>query len=424
MRISLIVLVFLVMISIASADWQPEILAQGMCVTREGICVGNGEVIPEAEFDYFLQEMKSSGIKIFELRIWDQDNTNLISWVIEAIHHEQMEVAINFWVNYPGVKLSSSIPQQFRAEALNDQGEIFFSQKSDGGAGIYAVDFGNPGAVIWLAENLAQWLEKIAEPDYLLFDEDKLNPWRNAGEWPKTIYYWDAPIYSQAALESWRKFYGDPEVRFPIHNFDMVRSNPERLIMTVPGSELWNKYFAWRTQLFTEYLKTMAQAAQKYLKKGVIFATWQRLIDECEFEGNSSWPRQYFSIVEDNIVFGVSFEEIAQDCPTIKTLIVKYVEDGCHPQEWTMADNEINTAIVNQIVQGYEKNLGTFVQLFNYDSETGSVELEVIEQEWQIAQSYRPQMVMMYDVASLYSKSERFDPKILKKWRQLVLNQG
>lgn len=402
-------------------DWQPErVLAQGTYISDHpqlGVYIGDQELLIGSQVDSFLVAIRESGIDILELRLWHID-LGLINTFLEKVHYYDLEVAINFWTEYPGLK---DVPEKFKGKRLSPEGEIVEAIWSDGGSGVFVLDIANPEAVNWMANNLANFLSSI-EADYFLFDEDKINPWANLYEWPKYVYYYDAPLYSDHALKSFRRFMYDSRARFPVHNWKLTERHPDKLTIAIQGSWLWQKYFEWRAEVFAQYLEVMAKAANSQVKHGTIYMTWQRLIDECYFIGSGSkpWTPDYFVGVGDNKVFAVSYETMAQRCPSISTLIIKYVEDGTHPDEWTMTENEKNTAIVHQICRNYGKNFGTFIQFYNYDSGTKVVNPQVVIDEWELAKKYNAKIVVIYDVATLYTGSIRHDQQLKNTWREIT----
>jgi len=402
-------------------DWQPEkVLAQGTYISdypQLGVYIGNEEALIDSQVDSFLVKMRESGVDILELRLWHID-LDLINTFLKKAHHYGLEVAINFWTEYPGLK---DVPEKFKGKRLTPQGEITEAIWSDGGSGVFILDIANQEAVNWMASNLASFLSQI-KADYFLFDEDKINPWANLYEWPKYVYYYDAPLYSDQALENFRRFMNDSTAKFPVHEWKLTKHHHGKLTIAIPNSQLWQKYFEWRAIVFANYLESLANTANQWVKHGTIYMTWQRLIDECDFkgEGTRPWSAEYFPGVGDNTVFGVSYTAMAQLCPSISTLIIKYVEDGTHPDEWTIAENEKNTAIVYQICQNYGKKFGTFIQFYNYDSGNTPIPPQVIKQEWNLARKYDADILVIYDVATLYPGSIRYNPELVKTWRKII----
>lgn len=409
--------------------WRPnEIWFQGPIIGIKGFGMGDDEYLAESQRQDFFKHMKSIGCDVLELRIW-YDDPELTIRVIKEMHAAGIKVALNFW-QYPGMwDAAAMIPAEYLSMILEDDGTRVGGYVSDGGAGVFRLDLTNPTAINWMMKNLDNWLAEInskEQIDYFFIVEDKLNPWNNPYEWPKQVDYWKAPVYSDYALKAWREYAGDSRAKFPVHDASLINDSNENMLTLVQSNRdsLWLKHFRWRAEIFTNYLGKLSRIGEKNSKFGTVLMEWHRLIDECYFNNSqNSWPAHLLTFIEDNYIFGVNYELIAKNCPAVKTLVVEYGEDGTHP-EWTIDDNGRNAVQVASICRSNGKKLGTFLQLFGYDSGLGGIKPEVVRELWEKNNlPFAPDMVVVYDCAVVYPKSTRHNQATANAWREIVNNK-
>lgn len=403
--------------------WKPqEVWIQGLYLNFEGWGIGNDQTLSEEQFRSFLTAMKNCGIDVIEVRVW-VDDIQLVVKTIQLIHEHGMKAAINFW-QYPGMR--QFIPVDYRGVRLDSTGTLQFGFWSDEGAGVFSIDLTNQNAVDWMMNNLENFLAQVSvqvEVDYFLIVEEKINPFHEITEWPKRIYYNDASLYSELALQNFKQFYGlHSNPRFPVHSEPLYNDKLSQLLILEKdlNDTQWQVYFDWRAQVFTDYIKRLSQVGNQYTTNGTVLMEWQRLVDEMFFNNDkNSWPPELIEFVQDNKVFGVSFEKILQEISNIE-LILEFGEDGAHPEEWTVDDNRRNTEIFKNLCEEYGKSNNLFLQLFGFDSKKGPVAENLIIQNWKLVLEYKPKRVVLYSAGVLWEGSWRYNTEITKLWKNLT----
>jgi hypothetical protein len=212
---------------------------------------------------------------------------NAFTRIIEDMSERQKKDALRMAHKY-GMRIAfdinedltpgSYIPEKYKAEILNaDSGKFI---KTD------YLDWANPEAVAWEAENIKNRVKAYKGlPTYLMIHEGIGD--RQSGN------------VSKAALESFRKFSGNPNAKFPVPpTFPETERTTNK-----PDEELIKKYIEWKLGYYRGniFMKNIFEAASKALKGG-------------NYKGGC-----YFGAVSDGGAYFVPYiaesEDVALLCP-------------------------------------------------------------------------------------------------------------
>lgn len=399
------------------------LIGQGVVLENRGIVIGDGEVLAGQALDRFLGEMSQSFHGV-EVRVWtwfyglDPDSKIVLSNFIAKAHEHGLKVWLNCW-EYPG---TAAPPDDYQAKKLSDTGEIVSAPYSDDHVKVNHVDKTNVEAMGWLAGQLTTALSQIDGFDGFLIVEDKVSSWVQDDPWPQRVRYWDSPTYSPTALLSFQRYlqrHGLPARKFPVDRPELVNTATE---LVPSGDALWLSWYQWRFEVFSEYLNVIRQAVKSVRPVPVVYMPWQRIVDEANATYENDWPGDKWDVglgtgVRENAIFGVSAETIASAGP-VDYFVIEYGEDGTH-SHWPMSANGVNTQRVGELFRQSQTQFGTFVQLFNY-SNRQTTPLELIADEVRMGLANNTQMIVVYDVATVYSGSSRYDAGVTEYWRRIV----
>jgi hypothetical protein len=274
----------------------------------------------------------------------------------------------------------------------------------------------------WFKEQLRSGLSTIQNFDSFLVVEDKVSSWVQTDNWPQRVRYWDSPTYSRAALESFQAFqiiHDQAPRLLPVDRNYFVRTGLTEF--AGPDDPLWSYWYEWRFEVFTNYLKAIKSAVQTVRPTAkVIFMPWQRVVYETATLSNDDWTAAGWQVgrgdgVADSAIFGVSAKKIASR-KVVDEIILEYGEDGTR-WGWPMSLNESNAKAVSKAVKN-KISFGSFIQLFNY-SDHQSVIPELVVDELKIARKFNAKTLIIYDVATLFEKSGRYNQELTTYWRAM-----
>ncbi len=147
-------------------------------------------------------------------------------------------------------------------------------------------DFANPEAMTELARRYEEFMNAVKPREMYFVDEQILISPGNDAHIKRMSAYWTSPTYSQAALESFRKFLSGrnfpnaAQTGFPVTT-GMVEPGPKANMglpavpissknedyltpdNNWPDSDLWRAWYDWREELLTELYRVQIVAAEK-----------------------------------------------------------------------------------------------------------------------------------------------------------------
>lgn len=412
----------------------PKLIGQGVELHAQGIVIGDGEVLlttsavrwgatTSTRLDQFLKAMAQS-FDALEFRVQTDfdhpfpETTAVANAFIKRAHDYGLKVALNYW-RYPG---TLNVPDEFRAKKIDDYGQVVFASPDDDHVKVNHIDKANPAALAWFKQQLQSGLNTIQNFDSFLIVEDKVSSWVQTDAWPQRVRYWDSPTYSQAALESFQAFQiiHDQALRLlPVDRAEFVE--PGLTELAGPGDPIWSYWYEWRFDIFTNYLKAIKDAVRTIRPATkVVYMPWQRVLFESAAASNDDWTAAGWQVgrgngVADSAIFGVSAKKIAKR-KAVDEIVLEYGEDGTR-WGWPMSLNESNAKAVSKSVKS-KITFGSFIQLFNY-SDHQSVIPELVVDELRISKKFNARTLIIYDVATLFEKSGRYNQELTTYWRAI-----
>jgi len=146
-----------------------------------------------------------------------------------------------------GLPVHSSIPEEYLGESMDPRSGKFYKIRS--------LDYANPEARAWLRE---EWRKA-------LLPFKGVTAFVGSGEMKSRLYvgYHEPanPLWSRAALESFRGYVGDPSARLPT---DSCVAETERTTNEV-SDELWEKYIKWSRHIFSQHCLMLYEGAYQAL---------------------------------------------------------------------------------------------------------------------------------------------------------------
>ncbi len=420
----------------ASGSFRPFVVGQGVELHAQGIVIGDGEVLltttavrngatTSTKLDAFLRAMEQS-FDALEFRIQTDietprpETTAVANAFIQRAHDFGLKVGLNYW-RYPSTLVA---PSEFQAKKLNDQGRLVDASLEDDDVINQHIDKANPAALEWFGERLRMGIATVPNFDFVLVVEDKVSSWVQSDEWPQRVRYWDSPTYSDEALESFRAYQvlqGRSPRLLPVDRSAFVRFG--RTELAGPNDELWTLWYGWRFEVFANYLATIRASVREVRPAArTMFMSWQRTIDEAVAVRDNDWTASQWKVglgrdIVENAVFGVSVRTLARR-KTLDDFIIEYGEDGTR-WGWPMSLNRANTRDVRAALRNSGIRFGTFVQLYNY-SDGQSVIPEFVVDSLKMARSYYAKTVVVYDVATVFEQSSRYNAELTAYWRYAV----
>ncbi|MFH0853444.1 MAG: hypothetical protein V1853_03490 [bacterium] len=402
---------------------RPFLIGQGPIVDASGILIGDGDYLEGEDLDEFFQEIKLS-FDAVELRIWtwfegqNQFTVDTVNDFLARAHNQGVAVYLNCW-EYPGTKHP---PSEFQAYKLNDAGSLIPANFSDGQIRSQHFDKADPQAMAWFGEQLRDALAQFNEFDGFFIVEDRVSDWVSES-WPQHVRYWDSPTYSQDAYQSFQSYlllHNQPVRNFPVDRATLVNQYTE---LVPSGDPLWLSWYQWRFELMADYLEVVSSAVHTVNPDApVVYMPWQRVIDEAPEVYDNDWNEGVWDVgfgpgVAENAIFGVSASTIAKR-GSIDIFVVEYGEDGTH-EPWPMSQNELATERVAEALDGSSVRLGSFAQFFNW-SDMRVIEPELIAEEINMGLENGSRLIVGYDVATVYSKSGRYNEEVATFWKRVV----
>lgn len=433
--IGLFCLVWPVSAKAATSPYRPFLIGQGVELHGAGIVIGDGEVLlstsavrngaaTSARLDQFLKAMKQS-FDALEFRIQTDiemtrpDSIAAANAFIHRAHDFGLQVGVNYW-RYPN---TLNVPAEFQAKKLDDSGRVVNATLDDDHVKTNHIEKANPAALAWFRAQLKAGLATVPDFDFYFAVEDKLSSWVQTDDWPQRVRYWDSPTYSQSALASFQAYliiHDQGRHLFPVDRRGFVRSGLTEYAS--PNDPLWAYWYTWRFEVFAQYLKTIKTAVQAvHPGAKTYFMSWQRTINEAIPINGDDWNPAVWTVgrgngVVENAIFGVSAKAIAAK-RAVHQLIIEYGEDGTH-WGWPMSLNRANARIAFRMLKS-RIGFGSFLQMYNY-SDRQHVIPELVFEELQIAKTYNARTLVLYDVATLFERSARYDAELTAYWRANV----
>ncbi len=189
---------------------------------------------------------------------------------------------------------------QFVRKKLTEKGE-FVPAAGYGGL----LDEANPDAMRFLETEFGALLKRLLrDPDY--FD------CQPEARFFQPYNYLKYPFYSQAALDNYRQYCGNPQARFPT-----AATIPEtERTFNAPAAADWQKYFEWRTKVHTDFFISWAKAG------------WNAFHDSPYYKGAAAEDGAFVAV--DDQPHGVDLERLFA-APHIKLFIAEYPKSKDDP---------------------------------------------------------------------------------------------
>ncbi|MEM5871754.1 MAG: hypothetical protein QW051_02690 [Candidatus Aenigmatarchaeota archaeon] len=319
---------------------------------------------------------------------------------IDIAHQNGLKVVLVF---DPRVYLHHSqhtiggVPIEYRRVRLNTDGT--FTRVNELAEGeIDLIDYANPEAVNYRAQQLYDILSRLHDLDYFKTGEETLL----AGRFSHTEFpYYEVATYSDAALYNFRDYlvkkYGEQyrNAKFPVDR-QIKNIPPEsqyKIEYVDPNNDpsgIWEKWWEWRFKIYANYIHKLAESAYLANKnnpsfKGFIYFQHNRLV--YEVSGFRS--------------FGVRLEDIALS-PYVDILISETGADF-----WNYTEAEKGAQVFKDISSRYGKKFGLFIQLWSFGISPNGVpggrhvSFRDIGIQFERIRRYNPYMVAEYPAAVL-----------------------
>lgn len=365
----------------------PTIIASGAVRSR-----------PDAELERFYSEM-ARHCDVMELMVgwtdwkwdlgWERDAAarqhaeNIAAEIQKQVriahqHGVKLALSLNFGGSGPGVGVLEARRQP------EFQGETFDPQTGAFTRNLEAFDWANSQAVASARRAFLDCARLVGPVDYLFFNEPhwRMNPW------------YQAPLFSAAALADYRAFAGDPQARFPAKAYavDTPRTNNR-----ATAAE-WQRWYDWAQERFARAIGVQAEA----------FAVANA--DRSDYGGaiyfqHVGWtgPR-----------YAVDLDRIAA-LPGVTWLVAEYVTDATSPQ-WRK---------FRYYAARHHKQLSSFVNIGQYDpAKPGRVRYEGTDEGFaaavQMGLTEHAPMIALYPADSLDSASPAFNASRTAIWDRLT----
>jgi hypothetical protein len=293
---------------------------------------------------------------------------------IDAGHKVGLRMALSLSWDAPlSSERDSSMPEEFRGEVFDPQtGEFRRTER--------AFDWGNPAAREAAFAALNDIAGRLRDVDYLFFNE----PHFNVSTW------YEAPFFSQAALDDFRRFVGDETARFPAKPYapDSPRTNNQAT------QEDWGRWHDWINHLYAERIRGEARAVAEANQSNPRYggAIW--------FQASSWYGDQY----------GIDLDLVCA-IPELAYIVCEYAASASDP----------NYRAFRYYADRHGKRFGTFVNIGRYDAtKPGSTRYEDTPEDTRRTIRFgvdeNADLISAYPMWSFYPWNPAHNPERVRVW--------
>ncbi len=293
-------------------------------------------------------------------------------------HGIKLALGLHFGGSGPGTGVLETRRQpQFQGESLDPETGGFHKQRDH-------FDWASAEATARGRQAWADCARLVGPVDYLFFNEPL---------WRLSTWY-QAPLFSEAALADYRRFTGDPAARFPAKAYvpDTPRTNNQA------GPDDWRRWSDWAQACFARMIGTQAGA----------FA--QANADNLDYGGAIYFQHVGWTGPQ----YAVDLDRIAA-LPGVAWLCAEYVTDAKSPQ-WRK---------FRYYAARHGRRLSSFVNIGVYDPDApGRVRYEGTDEGFaravQMGLDEGAPMITLYPSDALDPKSPGYNPQRTAIWDRLT----
>lgn len=311
---------------------------------------------------------------------------------IDAAHRYGLKVALShFACVYPGMSLDElkGAAPDFIGEDVDPNSGIPMKSLEQYGS----FDVASPAALKWAMGTWRDTVGRLRDLDYLFYNEEMLF----GGGHRDTSKDWALSLFSQAALEDYRRFIGDENAKFPIAKHIPLC---ERTFHT-DSKPVWDKYYDWREYVYARFLTAHAAAAAEVNAKN------PRYGGAIYFQHKDWQGRRY----------GIDLMECL-DSPGVSWLVCEYATQPDDPQ----------LVHFREVAGALGKKFSTFINVGYYEpGALGAVRLNTpqeVRRQFEMAVALGVDGICAYPGTWCNPASEAYDARMTKLWDALSMKSG
>ncbi|MEW6606963.1 MAG: hypothetical protein AB1414_05845 [bacterium] len=375
----------------------------------------------EAEKIFSRIKYKDSGVAFISL-YYNENDLNAHYHIAKVAQKYGIDLWISSFSLIDKIEAFGKIKPEYQAYQMQKDGSIIPATLNNKPL----FDVLNEDAVTWfLQEYKTRFLERFKGIlNGYFFDEDiltYLDEWKNE----KRFDYWNNPTYSQAVLEKWQEYAMKHNVRhngklvdkFPVHVSNMVSGfteyypgynvpaeiTPGQMFVDLPKPEgVWKHWFDFISELFiNNWIGKIAGVVNEVNKDN---PQWYGTV----YIGLHHWTLPYEKIIDKEFTVpyihrwgawgrqrGMDIELLAQH-PEIDYIV-------CETYPPIEGNLEYFIAEYKRIINGDMK-----FGLMLHRDDRWKLNLEEEKRRWELIKKYRPHLLVLFPLKSIFEKSEYY----------------